>query len=145
MNYLTTLWEHLRLFSDWGMARRYRMPRLSGVISNNYWDGAGTKIPQKIKSVGFVSGTRLCHECKMSAATSNFFFSKNEWPEKARNDVHNLWMRSFEPGPDPNIISAIGGVGVFCLWTVWIGTSERVTCQMFAGSDGSRPRRVQSK
>jgi hypothetical protein len=38
--------------------------------------GAATKIPEKIKSVGFVSGARLCHEHKMSATTNNFFFAK---------------------------------------------------------------------
>jgi hypothetical protein len=43
------------------------------------------KIPVKIKSVGFVSGARLCHEHKMSVTTSNFFFAKKEWPEKVRN------------------------------------------------------------
>jgi hypothetical protein len=41
------------------------------------------KIPEKIKSVGFVSGARLCHEHKMSATTNNFFFVKKEWPKKA--------------------------------------------------------------
>jgi hypothetical protein len=38
------------------------------------WEGAATRIPEKIKSVGFVSGARLCHEHKMRATTNNFFF-----------------------------------------------------------------------
>jgi hypothetical protein len=54
------------------------------------WEGAATKIPEKIKSVGFVSGARLRHEHKMSAATNIFFFAKNEWPEKARNVLCNV-------------------------------------------------------
>jgi hypothetical protein len=41
------------------------------------------KIPEKIKSVGFVSAARLCHEHKMSATTNNV-------PEKARNDLFNV-------------------------------------------------------
>jgi hypothetical protein len=38
--------------------------------------GAATKIPQKIKLVGFVFGARLCHEHKMSTTANNFFFAK---------------------------------------------------------------------
>jgi hypothetical protein len=45
-------------------------------ISNYFWEGAATKIPEKIKSVGFVSGARLCHEHKMSETTNNFFFAR---------------------------------------------------------------------
>jgi hypothetical protein len=58
---------------------------LSRTISGG--GGAAAKIPEKIKSVGFVSGARLCHEHKMSATTNNFFLAKKEWPEKARNVV----------------------------------------------------------
>jgi hypothetical protein len=54
------------------------MPSLEGVISNYFWKGAATKIPEKIKSVGFVSGARQCHEHKMSATTNKFFFAKKE-------------------------------------------------------------------
>jgi hypothetical protein len=78
------------------------MPSLQGGISNYFWEGAATKIPEKIKSVGFVSGARQCHEHKMSATTNNLFFVKKEWPKKARN----FWLLSFEPGPNPNIIYA---------------------------------------
>jgi hypothetical protein len=59
------------------------MPSLKGIISNYFWKGAATKIPEKIKSVGFVSGVRLCHEHEMSATTNGSFFAKKEWPEKA--------------------------------------------------------------
>jgi hypothetical protein len=73
--------------------------------------GAAMKIPEKIKPVVLVSGARLCHEYKMSATTNNFFFAKNIWPEKARNVLYNIWLLSFEPGPnrgpDLNIFYAI--------------------------------------
>jgi hypothetical protein len=59
------------------------MPSLYGVIWNYFWEGAAMKIPEKIKSVGFVSQARLCHEHKISANTNNVFFAKKEWPEKA--------------------------------------------------------------
>jgi hypothetical protein len=52
---------------------------LSRTISGR---GAATKTPEKFKSVGFVSGARLCHEYKMSATTSNFFFAKKNGPRK---------------------------------------------------------------
>jgi hypothetical protein len=52
------------------------MPSLYGVISNDSWEGAATKIPDKIKSVGSVSGTRLCHEHEMSATGNNFLFAR---------------------------------------------------------------------
>jgi hypothetical protein len=58
------------------MEQRYRMPSLQGVIPNYFSEGAATKITQKIKSVGFVSGARLCHDQKISATTNNFFFVK---------------------------------------------------------------------
>jgi hypothetical protein len=83
------------------------MPSLQGVISNYFWEGAATKITEKIKSVGFVSEARLCHEHKMIATTNNFFFAKKEWPEKARNVLYKVWLLSFEPGPDANIICAV--------------------------------------
>jgi hypothetical protein len=59
-------------------------------ISNYFWEGAAIKISEKTKSVGFVSGARLCHEHKMSATTNNFLFAKTEWPEKARNVLYNI-------------------------------------------------------
>jgi hypothetical protein len=54
------------------------MPSLLGVNSNYFWEGAAKNTPEKIKSVGFVSGARLCHEHKVSATTNNFFFAKKE-------------------------------------------------------------------
>jgi hypothetical protein len=45
------------------------------------------KIPEKIKSVEFISGARQCHENKVSAQLS---FAKKEWPEKARNVLYNV-------------------------------------------------------
>jgi hypothetical protein len=50
------------------------MPSLQGVILKNFWDGEAMKIPKKMKAVGFVSRARLCHEHKMNATASNFFF-----------------------------------------------------------------------
>jgi hypothetical protein len=32
------------------------------ITSKYFWEEAGMKIPEKIESVGSVSGTRLCHE-----------------------------------------------------------------------------------
>jgi hypothetical protein len=80
--------------------------------NNSAWTYVGLwlyaiKIPEKIKSVGFVSGAQLCHVHWMSAAMNNSFFAKNEWPEKPRNVLYNVWLQSSEPGPDPNIICAI--------------------------------------
>jgi hypothetical protein len=57
-------------------------------------------------SVRFVSAARQCHEHKMSATTNNFFFAKKEWSGKTRDVLDNVWLLSFEPGPDPNIICA---------------------------------------
>jgi hypothetical protein len=51
--------------------------------------GTATKIPEKIKSVGFVSGARLCHEHKMSATTNNVFLAKKDLTDKARNVLYN--------------------------------------------------------
>jgi hypothetical protein len=55
-----------------------------------FMGGTSTRIPKKIKSVGFVFGARLCHEHKMSATTNNFFIAKKEWPEKVRNVLYNV-------------------------------------------------------
>jgi hypothetical protein len=46
------------------------------VFSRCFWDGAATKIPEKIKSVGFVSGARLYHEHELRKTTDNFIFEK---------------------------------------------------------------------
>jgi hypothetical protein len=35
-----------------------------------------------------------------------FSLRKKEWPEKARNFLKTVWLLSFEPRPDPNIIRA---------------------------------------
>jgi hypothetical protein len=44
--------------------------------------GAATKIPEKIQSVIFVSGSRLYHEHKMSATTKSFSLQKKNGPRK---------------------------------------------------------------
>jgi hypothetical protein len=44
--------------------------------------GEATKIPEEIKSVGFVSGARLYHEHKMSATTNTFSSRKKNGPRK---------------------------------------------------------------
>jgi hypothetical protein len=59
--------------------------KLPGFNSNYFYEGAAMKIPEKIKSMGYISGVRVCHEDEMRATTRNFFFAKKEWPEKARN------------------------------------------------------------
>jgi hypothetical protein len=40
--------------------------------------GAATKIPEKIKSVEFVSGAQLCHEHEMSTTMNTFFIAEKE-------------------------------------------------------------------
>jgi hypothetical protein len=85
------------------------MPNLCGVISNCFWEGAATNILEETKSVGLLSGTRLCHERKMSATTDNFFFAKKNGPKKPEMfyitfDCYHL--KQAEPGPDPNTIGA---------------------------------------
>jgi hypothetical protein len=61
------------------------MPNLQGVTFHYFWEGAAVKIPDKTKSVGFVSGAQQYNEHKMSATTNNFFLSEKEWPKKGRN------------------------------------------------------------
>jgi len=54
-NYLTMLWIHT-LF--WRILV-YRTPNISGVISNYFWVGTDTKIPQKV-SCGVYFAVRPC-------------------------------------------------------------------------------------
>jgi hypothetical protein len=85
--------------------QKYRMPSLLGVVSNYFWEGAATKISEKLNSVGFVSGTRLCHEHTMSASTNNFFFAKKNGPRKPEMfyitfDCYNLNQARTRHGPE---------------------------------------------
>jgi hypothetical protein len=57
--------------------------------------GAVTKISEKIKSVGFVSGARLCHEREVSATANNFCFARKEWPKKAEDVLYCVRLLSF--------------------------------------------------
>jgi hypothetical protein len=88
---------------------------LSRTVSGGGGGGAATKIPEKIQSVGFVSGARQCYEHNMSGTTNNFIFAeKKEWPEKAQNMLCNVWLRKFEPGPNParaRTLSVLPGPG----------------------------------
>jgi hypothetical protein len=59
------------------------------------------KIPEKIKSVRFVSGARLCHEHKMSATTNNFFFEKKIMARESWKYSFYVLFLSFEPGSNP--------------------------------------------
>jgi hypothetical protein len=58
MNYLTTLKEHLRLF--WRLRNDIKISDAKFVrcYLELFLGGAATKIPEKIKSVGFVFGAR---------------------------------------------------------------------------------------
>jgi hypothetical protein len=67
MNYLMTLKEHLRLF--WRSGEGVRL-QVGKVLSRTSSERVATKIPEKIKSVGFVLGARLCHEHKVRATTN---------------------------------------------------------------------------
>jgi hypothetical protein len=58
---------------------------------NYFWEGAATKIPEKIKSVEFVSGAWQCHEHKMSPTTDTLFAKKKKKKEMA----HESPKRSF--------------------------------------------------
>jgi hypothetical protein len=98
--------KHLRLFWLLRSGTKISDAKFVKCYLELFLGGAATKIPEKIKSVGFVSGVRLCHEHKMSATTNNFLFAKQEWPEKAGDVLYIFWLLSFEPGPDPNIICA---------------------------------------
>jgi hypothetical protein len=49
-------------------------------ISNYFRVRKTTKIPAKIKSVGFTSGVRLCQEHKMKENTNNFFSVEKKNP-----------------------------------------------------------------
>jgi hypothetical protein len=65
------------------------MASSQGVNSNYIWVKVAVKIPEKIKSVGFVSGARLFHEHKMSATMNNFSLPK-KWPAKAHYVLYNV-------------------------------------------------------
>jgi hypothetical protein len=61
---------------------------------------AATKIPAKIKSIGFVSRAWLCHEHKITVTVNKFFFAKKEWPQEAQNILCNTQLLLFESGPN---------------------------------------------
>jgi hypothetical protein len=90
MNYLTVLQEHVRLF--WRLRNGTKISNAKSVrFYLKLFLGEGSyENPREIKSVGFVSGARLCHEREMSATTNNYFFVIKEWPEKARNILYNI-------------------------------------------------------
>jgi hypothetical protein len=58
------------------------MPGLYGVMSNYFWKGAATRIPENIKSVEFVPGARLRHEHKVRPTTNNYSLRKKNCPVK---------------------------------------------------------------
>jgi hypothetical protein len=64
------------------------------------------KSPRKSSRWDFFPEPDGITEHEMSATTNNFFFAKKEWPEKARYVLSNVWVLSFEPAPNPNIICA---------------------------------------
>jgi hypothetical protein len=53
-------------------------------------EGTAVKIPEKIKSVGFVSTAWQCQQHKRSAIINSIIFTKNRWLEKAQNVLYSL-------------------------------------------------------
>jgi hypothetical protein len=82
MDCLTALKEHLILFWCLTDGRNVSDAKFVRCYLEQFWDGAAVKIPEKIKSVGFVFGARLCHERKVSATTCNFSLRKRDDPSK---------------------------------------------------------------
>jgi hypothetical protein len=83
MNYLTTLEEHLRLFSrsrnganlsDAKFVRRY----LELFLRDSGYENRR----ENQDDVGFASGAQLCHEREASATTNNFSLRKKNGPIK---------------------------------------------------------------
>lgn len=60
MTSLTTLEEHLKLF--WRLRNCEKVPDARLVVSNGFRERVATKILEKIKSAGFVSGALVCRE-----------------------------------------------------------------------------------
>lgn len=68
-------------------------------------EGAATKMPKKMKSVGVICGVGLCHEHKTSESTANVFFAKENGPRKLEVsyiifDYYNLYQARSRPGPE---------------------------------------------
>jgi hypothetical protein len=82
MNYLTTLWKHEVILAFEEQYKDIGCQVCKVVISNYFWEGAATKIPEKIKLVGFVSGDRLCHEHKKAQLRITFFFLQKSGSRK---------------------------------------------------------------
>jgi hypothetical protein len=79
--------EVILAFEEWYKDSRCQVCKVLSQSISGRW--AATKIPEKIKSVGFISGVSI-QQHRMSATTNNFFFARKEWPEKARNVLYNV-------------------------------------------------------
>jgi hypothetical protein len=76
--FLTTRYEDLRLFWRLRDGTKLSDAKLVRFHLALFLGGGSYEDPQKIESVVFVFGARLCHEHKTSATTNNFFLAKKE-------------------------------------------------------------------
>jgi hypothetical protein len=81
---------------------------------NYFWEGAATKIPEKIKLVGFVSRAQVCHKHKMSA-TTNYLWKRNgpRKPEMFYITFHCYHLNQVQtwPGPEHYLCSQAWPLG----------------------------------
>jgi hypothetical protein len=90
------------------------------------------KIPETIKSVGFVSGDQLCHGRKMRATRNKFLLrKKKERPDTDSKVLFYVLLQTFEPGEDTNPVSAT--------WPGHVQTSVPVALVMKLRGVQSRP------
>jgi hypothetical protein len=63
-----------------------------------FWEAAATKVPEKIRSAGFVSGARLCYEREMIATRIIFYLRKG----MTRESPKCCFTLSVLPAPGPS-------------------------------------------
>jgi hypothetical protein len=92
-NYFTTLKEYLRFFWSFRKNTNISDAKVCKVLPRTI-SGTLKTITGRIWSLGFVSGTLLRHERRMTATTNNCFFRNKETRhEEARNVLCNVWPR----------------------------------------------------
>lgn len=72
---------------------------------NSFWEEAAKKIPEKVRSLWFISWAQDCHELEMRTATKK--------PEmlKKKKRLRLMW---FEPGPNTSILPPGAGTSTVC-------------------------------
>jgi hypothetical protein len=84
-------------------------------MSNCFWEGPGTKIPGKIKAVGFASGTQPCHQHKMSASTYNFLLRKRTTRESPKSFYVTFYWARTRSGSESLLLSRPRPVQTFAV------------------------------